>query len=70
MGRLEEACCESDRMLYYAYPPMTGEDVRELQRGLAQLGGISRSSFGSFDRRTMEAVIAFQRQAGITPTRL
>ncbi len=67
MGRLEEACCESDRMLYYAYPPMTGEDVRELQSGLAQLGVYQGPLSGSFDRRTMEAVIAFQRQAGITP---
>ncbi|NLY30554.1 MAG: L,D-transpeptidase family protein [Firmicutes bacterium] len=66
MGQLEEACCESDRVLYFAKPPMTGEDVEELQRGLQQLGVYHGPISGTFDRRTMEAVIAFQRQEGLT----
>jgi peptidoglycan hydrolase-like protein with peptidoglycan-binding domain len=67
MGKLEGACCESDRVLYYADPLMAGEDVEELQRGLQHLGIYHGPLSGKFDRRTMEAVIAFQRQEGLTP---
>ncbi|NLA57628.1 MAG: L,D-transpeptidase family protein [Firmicutes bacterium] len=66
MGRLEAASCESDRALYFAEPAMAGEDVEELQRGLKQLGIYHGPISGKFDRPTMEAVIAFQRQAGLT----
>ncbi|NLJ25715.1 MAG: L,D-transpeptidase family protein [Firmicutes bacterium] len=65
MGRLEDAGCESDRMLYLADPPMQGEDVAELQRGLWQLRIFPGQISQKFDRETMQAVLDFQRQQGL-----
>jgi peptidoglycan hydrolase-like protein with peptidoglycan-binding domain len=65
LGRLEDATCESDRMLYLAEPLMQGEDVAELQRGLQQLGIYQGTITGIFDRQTMMAVLNFQRQQGL-----
>ncbi|NMB25349.1 MAG: L,D-transpeptidase family protein [Firmicutes bacterium] len=61
-GRLGDAGCESDRLLYLADPPMAGEDVRELQYGLQRLGLYGDPISGKFDRLLMQAVRSFQRQ--------
>ncbi len=62
MGRLADACCESDRVLYLADPPMVGEDVVELQSGLQRLGLYGGPISGEFDRVLMQAIKHFQRQ--------
>jgi peptidoglycan hydrolase-like protein with peptidoglycan-binding domain/GH24 family phage-related lysozyme (muramidase) len=52
------------RVLYLTTPPMTGDDVRDLQRQL-QSQGISVTVDGIFGPGTRAAVEAFQRRAGI-----
>lgn len=64
-GRLANAGCESDRLLYFADPPMTGEDVTELQYGLQRLGLYGGPISGKFDRALVQAVRNFQHQHSI-----
>ncbi len=53
------------RMLYLRRPPMRGDDVRDLQSRLNALGFDAGKDDGIFGRATLEAVIDFQRNAGL-----
>jgi len=57
-----------DRMLYHAMPdPMIGDDVRQLQERLLEMGFDVGRSDGVFGQRTAMAVARFQREVGIAP---
>lgn len=53
--------CDQPRELYLNDPPMSGEDVRELQETLAILGFYDLASNGIFDGNTKNAVCRFQQ---------
>ncbi|MEM9908531.1 MAG: peptidoglycan-binding protein [Cyanobacteria bacterium P01_D01_bin.44] len=52
------------RVLYYTHPPLTGEDVRDLQNDLIEKGG-RLSADGVFGPGTKRAVEIFQTQVGL-----
>jgi len=57
-----------DRMLYHAVPePMIGDDVRQLQERLVEMGFDVGRTDGIFGARTAKAVARFQREVGLTP---
>jgi len=55
------------RRLRLAEPPLTGDDVRAVQRALAarKVAGAPAQPSGSYDGATAAAVARFQRQAGL-----
>lgn len=63
---LTEATCESDRVLFLQDPPLTGDDVMELQQGLKFYGFYDGPENGIFDRTTEHAVRNFQQKAQLT----
>jgi N-acetylmuramoyl-L-alanine amidase len=54
-----------DRLLYQASPPLRGDDVADLQRRLCALGFNVDRIDGIFGVRTQEALLDFQRNAGL-----
>jgi N-acetylmuramoyl-L-alanine amidase len=57
-----------DRMLFLAMPdPMIGDDVRQLQDRLLEMGFDVGRSDGIFGQRTAKAVARFQREVGLSP---
>lgn len=56
-----------DRALYYRYPPLRGDDVRELQMSLNSLGFHTQDEAGVFEQETDRAVREFQRNVGLPP---
>lgn len=55
-----------DRLLYQTFPnPFTGDDVRQLQERLLELGFDVGRSDGIFGPRTARALAQFQREVGI-----
>ncbi len=55
-----------DRFLYLRAPMLRGEDVAEFQRRLGALGFDAGRVDGIFGRRTVDALLDFQRNAGLT----
>jgi N-acetylmuramoyl-L-alanine amidase len=55
-----------DRLLYYATPPLRGDDVATLQRQLGTLGFDAGRVDGIFGERTQRALLDFQRNVGLT----
>jgi len=55
------ACGEYNRVLYETTPPLKGEDVRELQNRLQQLGFYTGRCDGVYDSTTATAVRSFQK---------
>lgn len=55
------ACGEYNRVLYETTPPLKGEDVRELQNRLQQLGFYTGRCDGVYDSTTATAVRDFQK---------
>jgi N-acetylmuramoyl-L-alanine amidase len=55
-----------DRLLYLRSPMLRGDDVSELQEDLGRLGFDAGRVDGIFGPRTVAAVEAFQRNAGLT----
>ena len=55
-----------DRLLYHRDPPLRGDDVADLQRGLNALGFDVGRVDGIFGKRTAVALDDFQRNAGLT----
>lgn len=65
-GELVEAGYElGDRLLYLRMPSMRGDDVLELQRKLNSFGFDSGPEDGIFGALTEEALMEFQRNAGL-----
>jgi N-acetylmuramoyl-L-alanine amidase len=57
-----------DRMLFQALPdPMKGDDVRQLQDRLLEMGFDVGRADGIFGHRTAKAVARFQREVGLGP---
>jgi|SRR5215475_3191915 len=57
-----------DRTLFLAMPnPMIGDDVRQLQDRLLEMGFDVGRADGIFGQRTARAVARFQREVGISP---
>jgi N-acetylmuramoyl-L-alanine amidase len=57
-----------DRTLFLAIPgPMIGDDVRQLQDRLLEMGFDVGRSDGIFGQRTAKAVARFQREVGLSP---
>src|SRR5690242_14968960 len=57
-----------DRTLYHAIPdPLIGDDVRQLQERLAEMGFDVGRTDGVFGTRTASAVARFQREVGLVP---
>jgi N-acetylmuramoyl-L-alanine amidase len=56
-----------DRTLYLRSPFFRGDDVRELQRLLNQLGFDAGREDGILGERTGQAIVEFQRNVGIRP---
>lgn len=65
---LEEAECETDRVLYAANPPQVGADVVELQERLTELGLFSGKIDGSYGLSTQESVKQMQHRLGMKTT--
>lgn len=63
-----EPSCEINRELYLATPYLRGEDVRELQERLRQLGFYRGKPDGVFNPRTEQALKRFQRARGLPET--
>lgn len=57
--------CEEERYLKLQYPPMQGQDVREIQIQLYKLGYFTNSINGIYDKATADAVMEFQRREGL-----
>jgi N-acetylmuramoyl-L-alanine amidase len=55
-----------DRLLYLRSPMLRGDDVSEVQEDLGRLGFDAGRVDGIFGPRTVEALEAFQRNAGLT----
>lgn len=55
-----------DRLLYQRRPPLRGDDVAELQRTLNDLGFEAGKVDGVFGVDTLQAVIEFQRNRGMS----
>ena len=53
--------CNEDRILRYTNPPMYGEDVKEIQVQLKQLGFYDNQINGVYDKSTAESVKDFQK---------
>ena len=67
-GQLVEAGYRiGDRTLYLRSPFFRGDDVRELQRLLNQLGFDAGRGDGILGERTHAAIVEFQRNVGIKP---
>jgi N-acetylmuramoyl-L-alanine amidase len=67
-GQLVEAGYRiGDRTLYLRSPFFRGDDVRELQRRLNQLGFDAGREDGILGERTGAAIVEFQRNVGIGP---
>lgn len=57
-----------DRTLFQAHPePLIGDDVRQLQEHLLEMGFDVGRTDGIFGPRTARAVARFQREVGLTP---
>ncbi len=56
-----------DRPLRFAFPLQQGEDVRALQQALHRAGCFGTDADGIFGPATRDALVAFQRQAGLPP---
>ncbi len=57
-----------DRMLFHAMPDaMIGDDVRQLQERLLEMGFDVGRADGVFGQRTAKAVARFQREVGLAP---
>ncbi|MEX2504540.1 MAG: N-acetylmuramoyl-L-alanine amidase [Egicoccus sp.] len=54
-----------DRMLYVTRPPLQGDDVRDLQRRVNQLGFDAGYEDGLYSSQTFEAVREFQLNVGL-----
>jgi N-acetylmuramoyl-L-alanine amidase len=54
-----------DRLLYFRHPPLSGDDVADLQRRLDALGFDVRRVDGLFGADTLHALAEFQRSAGL-----
>lgn len=63
---IEASYSLGDRLLWHTRRPMRGDDVRELQTLLNQLGFHAGPEDGIFGRLTRSAVEEFQRNAGLT----
>lgn len=61
-------CTATDRTLYLADPPITGDDVMELQERLAELGYYKGKIDGVFDEKTGQAVKKIQADSKMKPT--
>lgn len=61
----EAAYALGDRLLWHSRKPMRGDDVRELQTRLNQLGFHAGPEDGIFGRLTRAAVEEFQRNTGL-----
>lgn len=59
--------CGKERILKIENPCITGEDVREIQVQLRDLGYYSTSINGIFDKTTAESVMDFQKAEGLVP---
>lgn len=57
--------CSQSRELYLKSPPLEGEDVRELQEMLYDLGFYNYARNGVFDANTHKAVCLFQKKFGL-----
>lgn len=55
------------RELTLKTPPISGQDVAELQRALKDLGCYNGRTDGVFGPKTKQAVMKFQQQAGLEP---
>jgi N-acetylmuramoyl-L-alanine amidase len=55
-----------DRLLYYTSPMLRGDDVADLQRRLSAMGFDAGRVDGIFGEDTQQAVLDFQRNAGLT----
>ena len=66
--RLAGPTCDDDRDLYLCDPPLTGDDVQELQARLAALGFYSGPLNSAFDGPTADSVKSLQKSKGIAPT--
>ncbi len=57
-----------DRMLFLAHPqPFVGDDVRQLQERLLEMGFDVGRPDGIFGRRTARSLAQFQREVGLSP---
>lgn len=57
-----------DRVLFHAAPePLAGDDVRQLQERLLEMGFDVGRADGIFGRRTARCLAQFQREVGLTP---
>jgi len=59
--------CSEDRILKLETPPMTGQDVREIQYQLKNFGYYKAAVNGIYDKKTFEAVRDFQKSEGLDP---
>lgn len=62
---VESSWSLGERLLHLRQPPMTGDDVRELQTQLNALGFTAGKHDGIFGASTVEALRDFQRNLGI-----
>lgn len=60
-------CAANDRPLKLADPPLQGDDVREVQEILHELGYFPQEPSGRYDRATEDAIRRFQAERGLTP---
>jgi hypothetical protein len=58
--------CGDDRCLKLQVPPMNGQDVKEIQIQLKNMGYYMDSINGLYDETTVKAVKDFQRREGLT----
>jgi L,D-transpeptidase ErfK/SrfK len=61
-------CTATDRTLFLNEPPLTGDDVLELQERLSELGYYNGKLSGVFDEKTCEAVKKIQKDSNMNPT--
>ena len=57
--------CYDDRWLKLQDPPMSGQDVREIQIQLKNMGYYSNPINGIYDKATTKAVKNFQKREGL-----
>jgi chitosanase len=63
-GRFIRAAADTERILHLATPPLTGDDVRALQKALIA-AGYAVTADGSFGAKTDTAIRAFQTAYGL-----
>jgi len=67
MALVEAGYRAGDRLLYLRTPMLRGDDVADLQRALGALGFDAGRVDGIFGPQTGDALVDFQRNAGLTP---